>query len=111
MKPTVPCEPGEPGHSWCASQKYGSTENHIVDMVNHMKTTLNLDDEVMIRLKQEAARRRTTISELVETALRRMLNQEHAASQTLSPLPTFDGGGAFVDISDRHALYEAMEGR
>lgn len=75
-----------------------------------MKTTLNLDDEVMVRLKQEAARRRTTVSELVERALRRMLNQERAASRALSPLPSFDSGGAFVDVSDRHALYEAMEG-
>lgn len=25
-------------------------------MVNHMKTTLNIDDSVMVRLKREAAR-------------------------------------------------------
>jgi hypothetical protein len=29
----------------------------------------------------------------------------------LPPLPSFDGGGALVDIADREALYRAMEGR
>ncbi len=28
----------------------------------------------------------------------------------LPPLPTFNSGGARVDVSDRDALYEAMEG-
>ena len=29
----------------------------------------------------------------------------------LPPLPTFRGGGALVDVADRDALYEVMEGR
>ena len=29
----------------------------------------------------------------------------------LSPLPTFDGGGALVDVTDHEALYQTMEGR
>lgn len=37
-----------------------------------MKTTLNIDDGVMARLKEEAARRRTTMSELVEAGIRLM---------------------------------------
>ncbi|MFN8582881.1 MAG: ribbon-helix-helix protein, CopG family [Gemmatimonadaceae bacterium] len=36
---------------------------------SHMKTTLNIDDSVMARLKREAARSGRTMSELVETAL------------------------------------------
>ena len=42
-------------------------------MVFHMKTTLQIDDGVMRRLKREAARQGKTMSDLVETALRRML--------------------------------------
>ena len=42
-------------------------------MVFHMKTTLNIDDGVMSRLKQEAARQGKTMSELVEIALRQLL--------------------------------------
>ena len=42
-------------------------------MVLHMKTTLNIDDSVMQRLREEAARRGTTRSSLVEAGLRRVL--------------------------------------
>ena len=79
-------------------------------MVIWMKTTLNIDDSVMTRLKQEAARRGCTMSELVESALRRLLSETKAASP-LPPLPDFDSGGAMVEIADRDALYQAMEGR
>lgn len=79
-------------------------------MVFHMKTTLNIDDGVMIRLKQEAARRGVTMSELVETALRLLLQQKPKRAE-LKPLPTFYSGGTYVDIADREALYQAMEGR
>lgn len=79
-------------------------------MVYHMKTTLNIDDQVMARLKQEAARQGRTMSELVETALR-MLLRSRKQKQELPPLPSFRSGGALVDIADREALYQAMEGR
>ncbi|MCC6316794.1 MAG: ribbon-helix-helix protein, CopG family [Gemmatimonadaceae bacterium] len=75
-----------------------------------MKTTLNIDPSVMARLKREAARSGRTMSELVETALRRLLATRQE-SAPLAPLPSFDGGGALVDIADRNALYRAMEGR
>jgi hypothetical protein len=38
-----------------------------------MKTTLQIDDRVMARLRAEAARTGKTMSEIVETALRRLL--------------------------------------
>lgn len=79
-------------------------------MVRHMKTTLNIDDTVMTQLKREAARRGCTMSELVETALRRLLADKKEAV-ALPPLPTFDGGGELVDIANREALYNAMEER
>jgi len=79
-------------------------------MVFHMKTTLNIDDSVMIRLKQEAARRGCTMSELVESALRLLLRSRKERAE-LPALPTFRSGGQMVDIADRDALYQAMEGR
>jgi hypothetical protein len=78
-------------------------------MVFHMKTTLVIDDQVMTRLREEAARQGRTLSELVEAALRRMLEAPTAAGE-LPPLPTFRGGRARVDVADREALYSAMEG-
>lgn len=79
-------------------------------MVSHMKTTLVIDDRVLARLRRRATSEGRTISELVEAALRLMLDRGRVRPP-LSPLPTFDSGGSLVDIADRDALYQAMEGR
>ncbi len=79
-------------------------------MVCHMKTTLNIDASVMAQLKKEAARQGRTMSELVEIALRRLLETK-APRGALPSLPSFRSQGALVDIADRGALYRAMEGR
>jgi Arc/MetJ family transcription regulator len=75
-----------------------------------MKTTLNIDDTVMAELKREAARQGRTMSEMVETALRLLLRSPRKRP-SLPELPTFDGGEPFIDIADRNALYDAMDGR
>lgn len=79
-------------------------------MVVRMKTTLIIDDAVMARVRQEAARTGRTMSDLVEDALRRLLDST-PDSRDLRPLPSFASGGSLVDIADREALYRAMEGR
>lgn len=83
-------------------------------MVFHMKTTLVIDDQVMLRLKQEAAARRVTMSELVEAGLRQVLaDNKMGVAEAASPwpeLPGWDSGGALVDIAARAALEEAMAG-
>lgn len=73
-----------------------------------MKTTLNIDESVMARLRKEVARSGRTMSELVEMALRGLL-QSRRTGADLAPLPVFDSGGALVDIADRDALYRSME--
>ena len=81
-------------------------------MVFHMKTTLNIDDSVMQRLREEAAQRGTTMSALVEAGLRRVLAAPVATGappDPLPPLPTWDSGGHLVNIDDREVLYRAME--
>ena len=72
------------------------------------KTTLNIHPSVMARVRREAARRGCTISELVETALRLLLQAKPPARE-LPPLPTFSSE-ELVDIANREALYDAMEG-
>jgi hypothetical protein len=79
-------------------------------MVIWMKTTLNIDDFVMNLLKQEAARRGCTMSELVESALRLLLASKEPP-RPIPLLPSFKSGGSLVEIADRDALYAAMEGR
>ncbi len=83
---------------------------HINDTYYHMKTTLNIDDTVMAELKREAVRQGRTMSELVETALRLLLRSQRKREKIVA-LPSFRSGGAQVDIADRDALYQAMEGR
>ncbi len=78
-------------------------------MVIHMKTTLMIDDHIMRRLKAEAAREGRTLSQLVEAALRLFLDRRPAPPAP-APLPTFQSR-ALVDLADRAALYQAMEGR
>jgi hypothetical protein len=51
------------------------------------------------------------MSALVETALRLLLQQPRGGRRDLPPLPRWKSGGALVDIDDRDAVYEAMEGR
>jgi plasmid stability protein len=79
-------------------------------MVLHMKTTLNIDDSVMKKLRREAAQQGRTMSEMVETALRLLL-QSPVQRKAPGQLPSFRSGGMLVDVSDRNALYEAMDGR
>ena len=82
-------------------------------MVPHMKTTLNIDETVMQRLRVEAARRGTTMSALVEAGLRRVLSEPGAgegSAEDLPPLPVWHSGGARVDIANRDELYRLMDG-
>ena len=79
-------------------------------MVFHMKTTLNIDDKIMKRLKEESARQGRTMSELLETALRAMF-QSRKSRKDLPSLPVFEGGTPRVNIANREALEDFMEGR
>ena len=82
-------------------------------MVTCMKTTLNINDTVMRRLREEAARRQTTMSALVEAGLRLVLadsGSEDADQREVVPLPSWKSGGQRVDISNREELYGVMEG-
>lgn len=54
-----------------------------------MKTTLVIHDDVVKCLCKEAARRDTNISELVEAALRLMLEPRQGAQSEITPLPVF----------------------
>jgi Ribbon-helix-helix protein, copG family len=86
------------------------TYSHTVNMVFHMKTTLNIDDTVMGRLRREAARQGKTMSELVEAALRLLFHSNRQTKKKkLRPLPTFHGGAPLIDISNREELYDLFD--
>ena len=76
-------------------------------MVFHMKTTLNISDVTMREVKREAARRQQTMSELVEAALRTIIEPMQRGAR-LPPLPEFGSGGLRVNVANRDALYNVM---
>lgn len=79
-------------------------------MVFHMKTTLNIDDQVMQRLREEAARQGRTMSELVEAGLRHVLaDRARRPRGGLPELPRWDSGGARIDVADRSAILDLFD--
>ena len=86
---------------------------HIDDMVNHMKTTFNIDDTLMQQLRVEAARRGITMTEIVESGIRHMVantnGKKGKAEAKLPKLPTWNGGREMVDIADREALFRLFD--
>ena len=71
-------------------------------MFFHMKTTLNISEHVMRKLKQEAARTGKTMSELVEAALRDSLEKRKGPAAQIK-LPSFKGGSILiVGSNQRH---------
>jgi hypothetical protein len=77
-------------------------------MVFHMKTTLNISDEIMRRVKEAAVRSKTTMSAYIEGALRMQLDRAEQPTE-LPPLPRFHSGGYLVDISDGRALRDLLD--
>ncbi|MYB40752.1 MAG: ribbon-helix-helix protein, CopG family [Chloroflexi bacterium] len=76
-----------------------------------MRVTFDIDDDLMRRLREEAARRDSTMSALVEAGLRRILDEPPARTRIdgdLPPLPTRNAGVPRVDVADRDALEAAM---
>jgi hypothetical protein len=78
-------------------------------MFIHMKTTLNISDVTMREVKREAARRQQTMSEMVEAALRTIIEPVQRGTK-LPRLPEFGGGGLRVNVANRDALYDVMGG-
>lgn len=76
-----------------------------------MKTTLNLDDQVLKQAKAKAAQNGLTLTRFVEDALRaRLLPAYSARTKTRVKLPIVTGlRPPNVDISDRDALYHVID--
>ena len=77
-----------------------------------MKTTLNLNDQLLADAKALAARQRTSLTRLIEEGLQLRLHaQAAAAKQRRVRLPVFKGRGglvAGVDPLSNKAMLEAL---
>lgn len=87
-------------------QKYGYPH-----MIVCMRTTLDLDDVLMRRAKTLAARQGTTLTAVMERALHDLLDDAERDEDGFTlELPVVTGRALpAVDITDRDALFEAME--
>ncbi|WP_143102987.1 antitoxin [Agrococcus baldri] len=71
-----------------------------------MRTTVNIDAELLAAAKLQAARTHQTIGSVIEDALRRAL-QQHDESRAAVTLPEFRYAGGLrdgVDLLDRDAM-------
>ena len=78
-----------------------------------MRTTLNIDNELMARVRERAAATGRTITDVVEQALRAEVagSRAHTTTFTLRWKPVSGKLLPGVDVADRDSLYETMEGR
>jgi hypothetical protein len=77
-----------------------------------MRTTLDLDDELVRAVKKAAADSGRTMTDVIEDSLRETLLRPSAKTPYRLKLPTFKGRlRPGVDITDRNALYDLMEDR
>lgn len=77
-----------------------------------MKTTLNLNDQLLAEAKALAARQRTSLTRLIEEGLQLRLRAKAASTkQRRVRLPVFKGRGglvAGVDPTSNKAMLEAL---
>jgi len=78
-----------------------------------MRTTIAIDDDLLAEAKALAARRRTTLSEVIAEGLRLSLSVSNGCDDELEPVPVYQGRGGprpGVDLSNNAALLELDEG-
>lgn len=84
-------------------------------MLRHMRTTVRLDDALLERARREAARRKATLTSLIEQGLRLVLRRPLKRSEHPAViLPECRAGGGTlprVGLDDSAALLDRMEGR
>jgi len=74
------------------------------------RTTVTLEDQLLRELKLKAAREGKTLAAAINEVLHLGLNQgENSGPGAQIKWKTFSCEEAFVDITDRDALYEIME--
>jgi hypothetical protein len=75
-----------------------------------MKTTLNLNDQVLKNAKAQAAREGTTLTAFVEEALKaRLVRANEKVTYRFKPKVVTGSKPPNVDISERDALYEVID--
>jgi hypothetical protein len=76
-----------------------------------MRTTINIDDNLLAEAKQVAARTGRSLTAIVEDALRESLHRRPLSARRAVELPMFGEGGVQpgVDLDDSAALFDLMD--
>lgn len=77
-----------------------------------MRTTVTIDDQLLIEVKTVAVQTGRTLSAVIEDAIRQSLAKRDTVRSVSIPLITHDGGGLQpgVDLDDTSALLDLMDG-
>jgi len=83
-------------------------------MSRHMRTTVRLDDALLDQAKREAAKRRQTLTSLIEQGLRLVLAESRSKRakrpRVVLPVSTKTGGlQPGIDLDDTSALLDIMD--
>lgn len=80
-------------------------------MIFGMKTTLDIDDELLVKAKALSARERKSLTSLIEEGLRlRLRIRSHKASRSRPPLPVYRGRSGLakgVDPTSNRSMLDA----
>jgi hypothetical protein len=80
-----------------------------------MRTTVRLDESLLLEVKREAAKRGETLTSMIEQGLRLLLaGSQSRRGRIRVKLPVSTAGGGTlpgVDLNDSSALLDKMEGR
>jgi hypothetical protein len=80
-------------------------------MMGIMRTTVNIDAELLKTARIRARERGITLGQFLEDAVRRSVATE-AATKVGPPIPVFRGGTGLrpgVDLSSNRAIYELLD--
>lgn len=82
-------------------------------MVTHMKTTIDIADDLLLRAKQEAQASKTTLRSLIEAGLREILGRSSSSKRRPVEPVTYRGEGLQPEFRGKgwDSLREAIYGR
>lgn len=81
-------------------------------MIKHMRTTINMKDSLYRSIKEEAARRGTTITTVIEERLEYSVGKQPNSTPNDFELVTFDGDGLYpgIDLDSSSSLNDLLDG-
>ncbi|MBN2496703.1 MAG: hypothetical protein JXR96_19085 [Deltaproteobacteria bacterium] len=74
------------------------------------RTTLALDERVLQKIKSRAREEGKTFQEVANELLRLGLESQSRTAEDPTPFPVYALGQARVDVADRQALLDALDG-